>query len=534
MEILSSKTAGHLSIVLHAHLPYIRYPENENHLEERWLYEAMTETYIPLLHMFDNLLNDNVDFKITLSLTPTLIEMLSDSLLMERYQRYIDSLVSLAEEEIFRTKGDARFWVVAQMYHRKFLNIRHLFQDVYKKDLTSEFKSLSRSGKIDIVTGAATHSYLPLLLTEPLAARAQIVLGARHFRKTFGEQPQGIWLPECGFAPGIDEMLKESGIGFFFLESHGILNSTPRTRYSIYAPVKTPSGVTAFSRDAESSKQVWSSVEGYPGDFDYRDFYRDIGFDLDPKYLSPYMAGETRTFTGIKYYSITGNSEVKQPYIPETASRKAALHADHFLKSKCDQALFLNNKLKSRPLVTAAYDAELFGHWWFEGPQWLEFLFRKGAGQKTIRFTSSVEYLSENHDIETAMPSMSSWGNKGYSATWLDDSNEWIYRHLKKAARLMIEIASANITAGGALKRTLNQAARELLLAQASDWPFMMKNDNSAEFARNKFMEHMRNFTTLHEAVASSHIDMPHLTALEYKNNIFQDIDFRVYSRTTL
>ena len=534
MEIISSSpVAGYLSLVLHAHLPFIRYPEHEHHLEERWLFEAMTETYIPLLDVFGRLLNDNVDFRITLSLTPTLIEMFNDSLLRERYRRYLDSLISLAEEEIFRTRGNAQFWVVAQMYRNRFLKIRHLFSDVYRKDLTSAFRAVSETGKIVIITSAATHGYLPILMTELMAARAQILLGAQHFVKNFGKKPEGIWLPECGFVPGIDDILKETGIKFFYLESHGILNSTPRPKYAVYMPIRTPSGITAFSRDVESSKQVWSSCEGYPGDADYRDFYRDIGFELDLKYLGPYLAEGNRTFTGFKYYRITGSSVDKQPYIYEKALKKAAVHAVHFLESKCAQALGLHEKLKIKPLITAAYDAELCGHWWFEGPEWLEILLRKGERQKTVRFISPVDYLSENHDIETAMPSISSWGNKGYSATWLDSTNDWIYRPMLRASRLMTETASKYNNDKGVIERTLNQAARELLLAQSSDWAFMMKTGNSAEFAKNKFLEHMRNFSALHESVTSGRIDTAHLSRLEYKNNIFHDIDFRVYCGKT-
>ena len=516
--------------MLHAHLPYVRNPRHEYHLEEDWLYEAITETYIPLLNIFENLLNDKVDFRITLSLTPTLIEMFNDRLLMERYQRYINGLIGLSEKEIFRNRGDIRFEPLARIYHKRFLKIRYLFDEIYRKDLTSAFRRLLGSGKIEIITSAATHAYLPALMTEPVAAKAQIGLAAGHFKNTFGKVPNGIWLPECGFIPGIDTLVKEAGLNFFFLESHGLLNSIPKTRYSIYAPARTPSDAVVFARDVESAKQVWSSLEGYPGDSDYRDFYRDIGFDLDLEYIKPYLPVGIRTFTGIKYYRITDKTDNKKPYIIKKAVKKAEMHAYHFVKSRINQILELNEKLKIKPVITATYDAELFGHWWFEGPEWLDSVIRNASEkQRIFRFVTPSEYISENHDMETVIPSMSSWGNKGYSSTWIDSTNSWIYKHLNRAVKLMIEIASINTKATGLLKRALNQAARELVLAQASDWPFMMKTGNTAEFAKIKFTEHIVNFFILHHEITLSRINEKRLLMLEDYNGIFHDIDYSIY-----
>jgi 1,4-alpha-glucan branching enzyme len=526
----SSKPDGYFSLVLHAHLPYIRNPEHEYFLEDRWLFEAITETYIPLLDLLGDLLNDGVDFRITLSLTPTLIEMFNDDLLMKRYQRHVHGLIELSGKEAARTGRDAALGPVAKMYNERFTRTAHLFEDVYRKDLTSAFRALFDSGKVEIIASTATHAYLPALINEPEAADAQISMGVRHFRKNFGRRPAGFWLPECGFFRGCETFLKNAGIRFFFLESHGLANSVPRSTKGIYAPVRTPSGVFAFSRDAECSRQVWSAQGGYPGDFDYRDFYRDVGFDLDSAYLKPYLPEGTRTFTGLKYFRITGKSDEKKPYVRRKALEKAELHAGHFLKSRQDQVLLLREKSKARPIVTAAYDAELFGHWWFEGPEWLGFFLRKAAGQKTVKLVTPQEYLAENSGVQTAMPSMSSWGDKGYSSTWINSSNSWIYRHLRRACRMMKEMTAQHADARGQMKRALNQALRELLLAQASDWAFMMKTGNASDFAANKFTGHIENFLVLHREISEGKINKTNLARLELINNIFPDIDYRIYA----
>ena len=517
--------------MLHAHLPFVRYPAHGRRLEEIWLHEAITETYIPLLDMFGRLLSDGIDFGITLSLSPTLVSMFNDRLLMGRYQRYIDSHIELAEREIVRTRADHRQGPVARMYHRRFLNIRRLFNEVYSKDLAAAFGELLRSGKVCLITCPATHPYLPALASMPEAARFQIAVGADYFRRIFGSKPTGMWLPECGFVPDVDVLLKKTAIEFIFVEGHGLLNGSGDSLHSVYVPVKTPSGVAAFSRDAQSSRQVWSSIGGYPGDPDYRDFYRDIGFDLPSGYVGPYMPEGVTTFTGLKYYRITGMNGRKKPYVEKRAREKAELHADHFIRAKGKQVLLLRERLGRRPVITAAYDAELFGHWWFEGPVWLDFLLRKGSrARKSFRFTHPQEYLSLEGELETAMPAVSSWGEGGYSSTWVHDSNSWIYRHLKRGARLMREITEENVSRG-IMKRAADQAARELLLAQASDWPFMMKTGNASEFARKKFTAHMRNFFDLHAEIKSGKIRRQKLRTLEEANNLFPGLDHRTFGK---
>jgi 1,4-alpha-glucan branching enzyme len=370
-------------------------------------------------------------------------------------------------------------------------------------------------------------------MNEPTAAKAQIQLAVAHFKKFFGRKPAGIWLPECGFTAKMDRLLKNTGLGYFFLESHGVLNDSPDSRKNIYTSVKTPSGITAFARDALSSRQVWSAQEGYPGDADYRDFYRDIGFDLDMDYIKPFLPDGIRTFTGIKYFRVTNReSDRKRPYNREKALQKAELHAGDFLKNREKQILSLNKKLKLSPIITAAFDAELFGHWWFEGPEWLDHLLRKGSATgKSFRFTTPSEFIAEHPATEILRPSLSSWGLKGYSATWIDVSNSWVYKHLHRAAKRMEEISGKNIRATGLVKRALNQAARELLLAQASDWAFMMQKEKASEFAKNKVTEHLTNFSGLYHEITTGRINNEHLACIEHKDNIFSDIDFRIYSR---
>lgn len=524
---------GYLMLVLHAHLPYVRHPEYNDSLEERWLYEAITETYIPLLTHFQQMAEEGVRFRITMSMTPPLVSMLTDPLLQERYLRHIESLIELAHKEIDRTRFLPEFHETAKMYLRKFEHCRYMFVDKCQRNLVQAFRLLQDAGFLEIITCGATHGFLPLLNTEKGSIRAQIGVAVSHYKKHFGRAPRGIWLAECGYYPGLDEVLKEFGIRYFFVDTHGILFADKLPRYGVFAPIYCPTGVAAFGRDAESSKSVWSAEEGYPGDFDYREFYRDVGFDLDFDYIKPYIhESGLRIFTGIKYYRITGSGmENKQPYNEKIAMNHVADHAGNFMFNREKQVEYLSTLMDRPSLIVSPYDAELFGHWWYEGPDFLNFLLRKlHYNQDTVKTITPSEYLQGFPKNQVATPSYSSWGHKGYSEVWLEGSNDWLYRHLHNAGERMTQLANENRGATGIRERALKQAARELLLAQSSDWAFIMKTRTMVDYAVQRSREHLLNFNHLYEQIKAGQIDEGFLSGLEYKNNIFPDIDYTLYA----
>src|SRR5881628_2414858 len=310
-----------LAFVLHAHLPFVRHPAHEDFLEERWLAEAITETYIPLLEVLGALERDRVPTRLTLSLSPPLLAMLADHLLRTRYLRHLDRLVELAEKEERRTRTDERFHGVAEMYLARFCRARTIFLEEWGGDLIAAFRSYQERGLLEIITCAATHGFLPLLAVTPGAVRAQI-----------------------------EAALARAGVRYFFVDTHGIAHATPRPVYGVYAPIACDSGVAAFGRDPDSSKQVWSAEEGYPGDFWYRDFYRDIGFDLDYDYVRPYLppTGQ-RIHTGLKYHRITGKTDHKEPYEPDRARERAESHAAHFVEARTRQVEWLARSMDRPP-----------------------------------------------------------------------------------------------------------------------------------------------------------------------------------------
>lgn len=524
---------GYFCLVLHAHLPFVRHPEYPDFLEEDWFFEAMVETYLPLLDIYERLVSENIDFRVTMSLTPPLCNMMADPLLNLRFEYYLNSRIEFIEKEIIRTKNTP-FYKTALMYEHKFKRVRDLYYNYYHKNIISGFKKFQEMGKIEIITCCATHGYLPLQLRRE-AVKAQIKIATDDYKERFGRMPKGIWLAECAYNPGDDEILRDYGIRFFFLETHGILYGTPRPRYGVYAPIYCPSGVAAFARDMESAHQVWSAEMGYPGDYRYREFYRDVGYDLDYDYVRPYLHSDgVRRNIGIKYYKITGRVPLseKQPYDPDDAREVAAIHAGNFMFNRERQIEYLNSFLGRKPIVVSMYDAELFGHWWYEGPMFLEYFFRKvHYDQKTIKLITPLEYLSMYPDNQVVRPSMSSWGDKGYHEVWLNGSNDWIYRHLHKATERMVELADRfYANTDPKIERILKQCAREVVLAQSSDWPFLMTVGTAKTYATRRFVIHIQRFTRLWEMINSNNIDEEYLSDVESKDNIFPNIDWRAFS----
>ncbi|MBC7343655.1 MAG: DUF1957 domain-containing protein [Clostridia bacterium] len=524
---------GYLALVLHAHLPFVRHPEDEHALEARWLYEAITETYVPLLKVFQRLRQDQVPFAITMSLTPPLVAMLTDPWLQQSYLRHLEALRELADKELVRTRGDSRFHHLAQMYYQLLEDTYRIYHETYSDNLVEAFRELQEAGNLEIIASAATHAYLPLAYPHREAVWAQLAEGIKQYYRHFGRYPRGLWLPECGYHPGDDQIMKQLGIKYFILDAHGILYATPRPRYANYAPIACPnSGVHAFGRDLESSKQVWSAQEGYPGDPDYREFYRDIGYDLPYEYIGPYVhPSGIRTDTGFKYYRITGRSNHKEPYEPAWADSKAAIHAGNFMFNREKQIEWLASHMDRAPIVVSPYDAELFGHWWFEGPRWLDYLIRKVAyDQKVFSLITPSQYLELYPHSQPSQPCMSSWGYNGYNEVWLEGSNDWIYRHLHNITKRMVYLAWRFPQSSGILRRALNQAAREVLLAQASDWPFIMKTGTMVQYARRRVILHVGRFLQLYQQILSGQIDAGWLDYLEAHDNLFPELDYQVFA----
>ncbi len=521
--------AGSLALILHAHLPFVRHPEHDEFFEEDWLFEAITESYLPLLALMRRLVRDGVSFRLTLGLTPPLCAMLEDDLLRTRYLRHLERSIALAERELERTRSDPPLQELAHFYFQSLTETRRLYLEC-ECDLLTAFRQLRDAGVLELMASAATHGVLPLLASSPTAARAQVRIGCESFRRHLKAEPVGFWLPECAYAPGLDTILQEANLRWAVVESHSFALAQPRPRRALYAPCFTPAGPAIFARDPVSSRQVWSAESGYPGEPVYREFYRDIGFDLPADYVFADSGSRTPRFTGLKYHRITSRGPEKQIYQRTLAESAARAHAEHFLESRLRQFERLP-ATDFPPLLTIPFDAELFGHWWYEGPIFLEHFLRQAAARTdALRLVTPGDFLTQHATHEVIAPAASSWGEEGYLGVWLDESNAWMQPHLRAAAERMTEMARAHANSTDAtIDRVLQQMARELLLLQASDWAFLIKNGTASHYAERRFKEHAARFHRLYRELKSGAIEGMFLSECESRDNIFPDSVWRHY-----
>ncbi len=530
----TTSAAGHLALVLHAHLPYVHHPEYDRFLEERWLFEAVTETYIPLIKFMDRLTAEGLRFRLTLSLSSTLSAMLEEPDLQARYTTHLDLCRRLADSEVERTKPWPGVHRLALMYRTLFEEAREVFTDRCARRLVQVFREYSEKGSLEVITCAGTHGFLPALSANPANVRAQIQAAAFEHSRLFGKKPSGMWLPECGFFPGIDRYLVEAGIRYTVVETHGIEHASPRPLFGVNAPVICPSGLAVFGRNAATSRLVWSGTVGYPGNSAYREYYRDIGFELDQGYLEPYQyAAGVRCATGIKYHRITSRGPHKELYDPDAGRNTAEHHAKDFVGRCIDQVRRGRARMPFPSILVSPYDAELFGHWWFEGPQWIYFVLREAAQRSSeIGLVTPSEYLDAHPIQHRSMPAPTSWGHGGYSEHWINPKTQWLWRPLHEASLRLGHTLQTVTHRDDLRQRAFRQAARELLLAQSSDWPFAITNGTTEEYAKRRFHDHLSRCHALLDDLERDQLDTARLAALEYMDAVFPTLDPELFAKT--
>ncbi len=529
---------GYWCPVLHAHLPYVRHPEYPEFLEEDWFFEALTETYVPLIRVLDGLLADGVDYRLTMTLSPPLVSMMTDELLVARYHRYLDRLVDLSGREIERTeREDSRFTDVARFYHHEFADIRRVFREVYGSNIVQAFRKHRDAGQ------ARDHHLRrdPRLLPAhghgaPGGARAGPGGGGSTTGSTSAGIPSGIWLPECGYMPGHEAYLKEAGIRYSFLESHGLTDAHPAPEPRRARPDRL-AGRHRLLRPRHGV--VAAGLEHRVG------LPRRLRL---PRVLQGRRLGAARSTTskdflpdgqrknlGLKYYRITGKGTGlgdKQPYVRAWALEKAASHAGNFLQNRQKQVEHLAGidgprARRGEPLRRGAVRPLVV-----RGARLPELPLPEDAprpGRREAHHAASSTWSATRSSRWSSRP-MCTWGAKGYAEVWLNPGNDWIYPHLDMAAERMVELARRYEHPSDLEWRALNQAARELLLAQSSDWAFIMKTNTTVEYAKKRTRDHIARFDYLYRALDRQGCSRSRSCAeFEGRDNIFPEIDYRVY-----
>ena len=548
---------GAFTFMLHSHLPYARQAGMWPHGEE-WVHEAIAETYVPLLNALYDLREESVPFGLTIGITPILAEQLADPLIVEHFIAYAAERAAKAAQDVdrFERAGDEIFRDLARFYHHWYARVLTSFQDRFGSDLLGAFRTLQDEGLVEIATSAATHGYLPLLSRDS-SIHGQLHTGVETYRRHFGQSPQAVWLPECAYRPaiiedddgravrrpGLESFLAEEGLLVFFSETHTVEGGRPvgmavpgtigpygmiaRRYASTITPPEpdqqlapgtslrpywvgdTPGQVAVLARHERTGQQVWSAAFGYPGDFVYREFHRK---DAE---------------SGMQYWRVSGagvDLGSKQPYDPQRAADQVRSHADHYVHLVEEQLREFHAQSGDFGCITAAYDTELFGHWWFEGVDWLAAVLRRMADGGP-RVTTIAERLAADPPSERIDLREGSWGKQNDHSTWVTEGTAWIWHELDRMQQRFAEAQRAT-SADGFRQRALRQAARELLLASASDWPFLVTTGQAADYATERFRSHALRFHRACElARRGTAADEVELRSLEHADDPFPDVD---------
>lgn len=570
---------GAFTFVLHSHLPYARLAGRWPHGEE-WIHEAASETYIPLLQILYDLKEEGINYRLTVGITPILAEQLADPDVIDHFDQYLDDKIEAAKKDMDFFDGipgsteddveivlevDPHLRYLAEWYKNWFEDIKAAFDSRFNRDIIGAFRRLQDEGYIEVTTSAATHGYLPLLSRDSSIV-GQLKTGVSSYKRMFGRQPTGIWLPECAYRPayitdsgqkrpGLETWLAQNGLKVFFSETHTITGGQPvgvaagevigpygeiKRRYVIPAAKTLPerhattydayyvsetisgagaeehSGVAVIGRNNRTGQQVWSADWGYPGDFDYREFHRKA------------------MTSGLQYWRVTGAKTdlgSKDYYHPDWAAYKVDQHAEHFAHLVGDLLREYNAQTGKFGLISSNYDTELFGHWWFEGISWLGKVLRHLAQNPEVELTTASKFVNEHPPSEVLHIPEGSWGAGGTHFTWDNGETHWMWTPIYEAETRMEALAGKYPKPSGDELKTLNQAARELLLLESSDWPFLVTTGQAREYAIRRFSQHVERFGKLASSMEAGKPKADLADEYWELDKVFPDIDYRWFSR---
>lgn len=539
---------GSFILTLHTHLPWVMFHEG---LEEGWLYEASAETYIPLLDMLNQLVSEGISPRITFTMSPVLVEQLKLDYFKEGFIKYCAEKVEAAKNDArgFSSSGEKHLEHLAERWVAYYADISKRFQEVYKSDLPGAFKALQDARHIELMTCGATHAFFPAC-SEDTSIQAQVRMAVDSHRHTFGVSPLGIWLPECGYRPacqwapkvgskwgenpyprkGVEEFLSEHDLRYFIVDNHQLMKAYPHDfpkdplfAYTAAGPQTPKLPVSVIARDIPLSLQIWRHDGGYPGDGTYLDFHKK------------HSDGRLR------YWKIThtkADMAYKDYYYPDDVDQKVPEHAGHY-------KMLIANALKNHreqtgvaSMVMTAFDTELFGHWWFEGPKFLYHLIKWVNSDPEIRTETCSEFLSRVPSRGDVFLPESSWGANYDSTTWINEEIAWVLDREYDAEREMRDIAKQFFSATDKeLIKILSQCAREIMLLASSDWKFMISNWSTRDHAERRVMQHFNDFKRLAK-MAKDYGTGAFVNQEEWyflgdcmaRNRLFQNIDFKLFA----
>ena len=537
-----------LILVLDAHLPYVRNAETPGTVEESWLFNDLTFTYLPLLRAFTAMERDGVPFRIAIALSPLLAEMLCDPLLQERYVEHLGRSIAFAEKLLDENRlgGLKRKTLEGQL---ELLRENALdFEGPCKRDVVKRLDYFAEKGFVEILAAPATPCFFPFYEDIPEAIDAQIEIGLMSCRERLSSIPEGFWLPALGWFPGVEKALRAYGFHYTIVENTALLFSGEPPEAGVFAPAACENGFAVFPRDSFAAEELASSECGFWANPAYMDTDRDIGFSLDAEALAPlFDASLGRRATGFRFFSrgaaakggdaaIGAEGGEDGLYNPDIAALQAETDAKAFLDRSREMLESASSLLGGAPACrTCALPATFFGGEWLEGVDWLEKTFRLASSMYDVSFelpaAAMKAFSAQKRRRKPVAPVFSTWLERGYADELLNSANDWAYAYIRKATARMVDIAGRFSDSRPLSERILNVAAREVLLAQSIEWPLLMNDPVNFEYARKRLEESVRAFTTVYDSLGSNEVSTEWLTEMEKRHPLFPFINYRAFCR---
>lgn len=522
------------SLVLHIflHQGYFRDIHDSEADKNQLLFYAISQVYLPLLNMFANLESDGINFKIGLTITPSLCTLLSDPVVQMNYIEWLDKLILLGEAEIKKHEKNPKIQELAKEYLRTCKRNKRDFVETFNQDILSKFAYYAHKGNIELFATAATNCFLPHYIDLKEAIHAQVEAGLIAHKSFFNIAPEGFWLPNLGYTPGLEQILRSYGLNYSIIETHGLLFSSPESKNGIFSPVRSENSFAFFARNPFAENLIMGS-EGYMHNELYRNEDNDIGFDSDIEELTAILGkSKERVSTGYKYFAKHSDSNESKIYDIEAAKKEIEKDAKNFLNEKI-KLLEEAAKISSCEEVSliSAFDGSLFGEKWFEGIDWLESFFRQASKQDELSIENCSDLAKNQFTLEVVQAYHSAASGFGYGEDLVDNSNEWMVRYVHKSTERMIDLAQRFTDDSGLKARALNLAAKEVLLAQSSDWPSMLHQKYYPDLAKEAFSQNVSSFATVFESLGSNNTSTEWLTNTEKAHQIFPWINYRIFSK---
>jgi 1,4-alpha-glucan branching enzyme len=487
---------GIFALVLHTHLPYVRrngvWPSGED-----FFHQAATESYLPVLETLERL-SERGGLRepfLTLGITPLIGHQLQDPYMLRELELYLGRYDLRALHQVANYDGvfAPEFKDIAAFYAR-FARRQLARLDALPNGIAAGFGAMERAGAIEIIGGPASHPVLPQI-GEKSVLRAQIAHGVAEHERLFGRRPRGMWLPECAYRPGagIEEELASAGVSHIVVDGPTMIRSDGKD--ATFRPrLVRDSGVAAFGRNLDVTYRVWSPTGGYPTNKWYREYF---AYDM------------TGGFKNWRVTSIRTPIAGKKPYEPGRATERAHADAEDFVGLLDGWLAAYEERAGEEGVVVACYDTELFGHWWFEGPAWLERVYELLGENPRVRPMSLARALEHAPAARRVDLGEGSWGFRKDLRSWIAPETDEMWRLLAETEAETVRLARKWSSPTIAQEMAMAQLARELFLLQSSDWPFMVLRGRNAQYARERFDGHRERWGRLAEALLRRTPDAP-------------------------